>query len=89
MHIVVIAWVFVVGLLALAEATSAHGSVLGALVTLVFYGVLPLAIVLYLLGAPLRRSARARRESSAQVAADPDRGRHAPGDAVAPEREEP
>lgn len=89
MHIVVIAWVFVVGLVALAEATSPQGSVLGALVTLVFYGVLPLAIVLYVLGAPMRRSARARRESSGRRGADPDRGRHAPGDAVAPEREEP
>jgi choline-glycine betaine transporter len=89
MHIVAMAWVFVVGLLALVEATSPQGSVLGALATLVFYGALPLAIVLYVLGATMRRRARARRESSGSGRADPGRGRHAPGDAVAPEREEP
>jgi membrane protein implicated in regulation of membrane protease activity len=89
MHIVAIAWVFVVGLLALVEATSARGSLLGALATLVFYGAVPLAIVLYVLGTPARRRARARRESSDRGGTDPHRGDHAPGDAVAPEREEP
>jgi membrane protein implicated in regulation of membrane protease activity len=89
MHIVAIAWVFVVGLAALVEATSAQGSLLGALATLVFYGVVPLTVVLYVLGTPLRRRARARREASDRETADPDRGRHATGDAVAPEREEP
>lgn len=89
MHIVAIAWVFVVGLLALVEATSAQGSLLGALVTLVFYGVVPLTVVLYVLGMPMRRRARARREASDLGTVDPDRSHHATGNAVAPEREEP
>jgi membrane protein implicated in regulation of membrane protease activity len=64
MHIVALGWVFVVVLMALAEATSAHGSLLGALVTLGLYGVLPLSIVLYVMGTPMRRRARKRAESS-------------------------
>lgn len=87
MQIVAIAWVFVVGLVALVEATSPQGGLLGALATLVFYGVLPLTIVLYVLGMSMRR--RARRAASDRGRADPHRGDHAPGDAVAPERKEP
>jgi len=89
MHIVAIAWVFVVGLVALVEATSTHGTLLGALMTLVLYGAVPLPIVLYILGTPTRRRARARRETSARRTADPGRGHHATRDAVAPVREEP
>jgi predicted membrane channel-forming protein YqfA (hemolysin III family) len=88
MHIVAIAWMFVVLLFALAEATAPQGSVLGAAMTLVFYGLLPLGLILYVMATPMRRRARARREASA-LAADPDRGGHAAGAAVAPEREEP
>ncbi len=55
MYIVVIAWVYVVGLMAVAEATSPAGTLLGALVTLVLYGVLPLSIVVFILGTPGRR----------------------------------
>ena len=80
--LVAIAWIYVVLLMAVAEATSPVGSLLGALVTFVLYGALPLAIVLYLLDAP-RRAAR-RRAS----AGDPDGGGHAAGDAVAAKREE-
>jgi hypothetical protein len=46
--------------------------------------VLPLSVVLYIMGAPARRRARRAAESAA-----PDRSGVAPGDAVAPEREEP
>lgn len=85
MHIVALAWIFIVVLMAAAEATSPQGSLLGAFFTLLLYGALPLSIVLYVMGAPLRR-ARARAE---QASADPDRGGVAAGDPVAPEREEP
>jgi hypothetical protein len=81
--LVAIAWIYVVLLMAVAEATSPGGSLLGALVTFVLYGALPLAIVLYLLDTPRRRAAR-RRAS----AGDPDGGGHAAGDAVAAKREE-
>jgi len=78
MYIVAIAWMFVVVLMTLAEATSPVGSVLGALVTFVLYGVLPLSIVLYLMGTPMRRRARLRAEAedaaANSVPADPSDG---------------
>ena len=91
MYLLVIAWVYVVVMMAIAEATSSNGTVLGASITLLLYGALPLAIVVYLMRTPARR--RARRAAALQPAAlasdDPDRGGHAAGDAVAPKREEP
>jgi hypothetical protein len=83
--LVAIAWIYVVLLMAVAEATSPGGSLLGALVTFVLYGALPLAIALYLLDTPRRRAARRRAEASAS---DPDGGGHAAGEAVAAKREE-
>jgi len=90
--LVAIAWMYVVLMMALAEAISPQGSVLGAVITFVLYGVLPLSIVLYIMGTPGRR--RARREAEKQAACeersemDPDSGGHAAGDAVAAKREE-
>ncbi len=89
MHIVAIAWMFVVLLMAAAEASSKQGTLLGALFTLLLYGALPLAIVLYVLGTPARRRARLANERSAASAPDGDSSGHAPGAAVAPEREKP
>jgi len=66
-YIVAIAWMFVVVLMAAAEAMA--GSVVGALLTLLFYGILPLTIVLYLISTPARRKSRARREAAARDAA--------------------
>jgi predicted membrane channel-forming protein YqfA (hemolysin III family) len=60
MHIVALAWMFVVLLMTAAEATSTQGTVLGALFTLLLYGVLPLGIVLYVMGAPGRVSRAGR-----------------------------
>ncbi len=70
MHIVAVAWIFVVVLMTVAEATSTQGSVLGALVTLVLYGLLPLAIVMYLMGTPMRRRARRAAELQEEAAAE-------------------
>lgn len=96
MYLVVIAWLYVTVLMAVAEATAANGSVLGAIVTFVLYGLLPMSIVLYILGTPGRKQAiRARQqaEAAAESAANPDAGRHAPAGAedggVAPVRKEP
>ena len=86
MLLVAIAWLYVVLMVAVVEATSSNGTLLGALVTLVLYGVLPLGIVGYLFFSPARRRARRAAESARP---DPDAGGHAPGDAVAPERKEP
>ena len=63
MSVVAIAWIYVVLLMSVAEAASPQGSLLGALVTFVFYGVLPLSIVLYILGTPARKKMRRQREA--------------------------
>jgi len=86
LYLVAIGWMYVVVMLAVAEAMAPQGTVLGALFTLLGWGVLPLAIVLYILGTPARRRAR-RAAESAPV--QPDGSGHAAGDAVAPERKEP
>ena len=88
MQIVAIGWAYVVLMMVLAEALGPGGSVLGAIVTLLLYGVLPLGIVLYIGGA--RRRARARHRALAALDdVDPGRGGQAAGAAVAPVREEP
>ena len=56
MYIVAIAWMFVVVCMAAVEATTA--SLPGALVTLVFYGLVPLGLLLWLVGTPQRRRNR-------------------------------
>ena len=68
MYIVAIAWMFVVTLMAVVEAVASNGSILGAIMTFVFYGILPLGLVLYLLGTPLRR-----RHNQAKEAAEQDK----------------
>ena len=91
MLLVTIAWLYVVLMVAVVEATSSQGTALGAMFTFVLYGVLPLAIVgyLFLTRARPRPRRAAQAPSAGPPVADPDRGGHAPGDAVAPEREEP
>ena len=103
MYLVLIAWLYVTLMMALAEATSPTASVLGAVVTFVLYGLLPMGIVGYILGTPARKRAlRAKalaEQASEQAPADapasaePDAGSHAPaaaqGSAVAPVRKEP
>ncbi len=69
MHIVAVAWIFVVVLMVAAEASSTQGTLLGALLTLVLYGALPLSIVLYVMGTPARRRARLAAEAAATPAA--------------------
>lgn len=78
-------WMYVVLMMAAAEASSAHGSVLGAFFTLLLYGVGPLAIVLYLLATPARRQRRRAAEAAAASALQPDAGSHATGHPVATE----
>jgi len=83
--LVAIGWMFVVLLMAAAEAAAPNGSLLGAAITFVFGGVFPLALLLYLGGASARRRT-ARIEATS--APEPDGSGHAPGDAVATKREE-
>lgn len=78
-------------MMAVAEATSPIGSVLGAIFTFILYGVLPMAIVAYVMGTPARRKARqdAERSASALSSTAPNAGSEASGDTVAPVRKEP
>lgn len=94
MYIIVIGWMYVALLMAVAEAGHPQGTVLGAIFTFFLYGVGPVALVVYLLGRPRRRAARLAREAAqAQAAAaasgQPDGGSQPAADAVAPVRKEP
>ena len=99
MYLVPIAWLYVALMMAVAEATHPIGTVFGALVTFVFYGLAPAALSLYLIGTPGRRraiKARAEAELASPRAApalatsnEPDAGGKAAADAVASVREEP
>ena len=55
MYLVAIAWIYITLMMAVAEAFHPQGSLLGAFITFVFYGLAPLALVLYLLNTPGRR----------------------------------
>ena len=48
MYIIPMAWLYVALMMAVAEATN--GTVLGAMVTFVLYGLGPVLLVLYLMG---------------------------------------
>jgi hypothetical protein len=96
MHLVVIAWLYVALMMAIAEATNTNGTVLGAVFTFLLYGLAPVALVVYLMGAPGRRKAiRAReaaeREAAVRAAAPlsvaPDASSETAADAVPPVRE--
>ena len=91
MYLIAIAWIYVVLMMAVAEAISPQGTVIGAIFTFLLYGLMPLAIVLYILGTPGRRRAIKAAEAAADAAAAsaaPDGSGHAAGDAVATERKE-
>jgi hypothetical protein len=59
MYIIAIAWLYVTLLMALTESSWIAG-----IATFVFYGLVPMSILLYLLGTPQRRRNRARREAA-------------------------
>ena len=65
MYLVVIAWIYVVLMMSVAEATNSNGTLLGAIITFLLYGVGPAALVAYLMGTPARRKAIKRREAEA------------------------
>jgi len=87
MYLIAIAWAYVALMMAAAEALSPQGTLFGAFITLMLYGILPLGLLLYILGTPGRR----RRRRAAESAAEADAGGHAPtrpAQGLAPEREE-
>jgi Flp pilus assembly protein TadB len=62
MYLVLIAWMYVALMMAVAEATSPIGTVLGAIVTFLLYGALPMGVVGYIMGSPARKRALKAKE---------------------------
>ena len=95
MHLVIIAWLYVALMMAVAEATNTTGTVLGAVITFVLYGLLPVGLIVYIMGTPARRRAikareQAQREAAARGSAlAPDEGSEPAADPLAPVRKEP
>lgn len=103
MYIVPIAWIYVALMMSVAEATNTNGTVLGAIFTFVLYGMLPVALMMYFMGTPARKRALRAREQAERDAAiaahqaaagngpslEPDAGREAAADPVAPVAEKP
>ncbi len=58
MYVIAIAWIYVALLAAITETT-----VVGGVLTFVFYGLAPLALVLWLFGTPDRRRRQRSRET--------------------------
>lgn len=63
MYLVVIAWIYVVLMMSVAEAANTTGTVLGAIVTFVLYGLSPVALVVYLMRAPARSKTLKKRRA--------------------------
>lgn len=88
MYIIPIAWLYVAVMMAVAEATNSNGSILGAIVTFVLYGLLPIGLILYFMGAPGRKRAIRARDAAelqaAQASVEPDAGSLPPADTVPP-----
>lgn len=95
MYLIVIGWVYVALMMAVAEATSSDGSVLGAIFTFLLYGVGPVALVVYIMRTPARKQAIRAREQAEREArpspgsGEPDARGETAADAVAPVRKEP
>lgn len=98
MYLVVIGWMYVVLMMSVAEAMNTTGSVLGGIVTFFLYGLVPVAIIVYVMRTPQRKRERQAREAAedaarAAASAQPDAGGETPGAAelggVAPVRKEP
>jgi len=98
MYLIVIAWIYVVLMMSVAEATNSGGTVLGAVITFVLYGLAPAALVAYLMSSPARNRAIKKRNAeemarhvasqalvaAANLASDsPDGSHHAPRSAEA------
>ena len=64
MYLIPIAWLYVVLMMAVVEAASTQGTVLGALITFLLYGMGPVTLVVYLMGFPGRRRALKAREAA-------------------------
>lgn len=94
MYIVVIGWIYVAMMMAVAEATSSNGTVLGAIVTFLLYGLAPVGLVIYLMLEPARMRRRkaartAERMAGTGASNQVDAGSEPAADAVPAVREKP
>lgn len=85
MYIVPIAWLYVALMMAVAEATNSNGTVLGAIITFLLYGLLPITLVVYVMGTPARRRAIKAKEQAELAAARAAAGLAADVSSVAPD----
>jgi len=69
MLIVAIGWIYVVLMMSVAEDTAVAG-----VMTFVFYGVVPVAVLLYLSGSGQRKRRRAAREAEQRLALTQSKG---------------
>lgn len=60
MYLIAIAWLYVVMIVAVADTT-----LVGSVLTFIFWGLAPLALFLWLFGTPQRRRQRTRKEAEA------------------------
>ncbi len=63
MYLIVIAWIYVVLMMSVAEASNSNATLMGAMFTFVIYGVGPVTLVVYLMGAPARSKAIKKRHA--------------------------
>lgn len=66
MHIVAIAWIYVVLMMSITES-----SIVAGIMTFLLYGVLPLSIILYLISTPARKRRRQALKNIVANAANP------------------
>ncbi len=74
MYIVAIAWIYVALMMSVAEAANTNGTVLGGIVTFIVYGILPTAIIIYIMDAPRRKRVKLTLEREASELATSQNG---------------
>ncbi len=93
MYIIPIAWLYVALMMSVAEATNSNGTLLGAIITFVLYGLLPIGLIVYFMGWPARKRAIRAREAAElqqqQASVQPDASGLTPADPVTPVGKEP
>ena len=67
MYIVAIGWIYVVLMMSITET-----SVIAGVMTFLLYGILPLAVILYLLATPERRRRRQAAEKKQNISTAPE-----------------
>lgn len=83
MYIIAIGWLYVTVLMALTETSIVAGTL-----TFLFYGLFPVALLVWLLGTPVRRQRQRYRAAQAEEAAAASAGVAADQLADAPDRKD-